>query len=294
MSSQLTVNIFKQAAERFTAAEAEAIKDWRLPCNCPAPGERSNCQNCPYFRELVQRIQEKLHPTPTEVFPIMLPPEINPPYPLEVRQQCLELYGQGYSLEKIQQLTGVANRQTLRRWIRKAGKLKEASDYSMAERQRYVNLYVEGMSPQQIEDVTGTSADLIREWTRQAGVSRPRTSYSDEQKEQALALYKEGRDVKEIEVLTGVYAKSVQSMAKRANLYRPRRYRGGRSRLHSREVRQSCQKLLQEGKSPPQIEELLGVSADTVRKWKKEWEQTADVVSPLDEPNTPDEASKPG
>ncbi len=100
-------------------------------------------------------------------------------------------------------------------------------------------------------------------------------------------------NVKEIEALTGVCAQSVQSMAKRANLYRPRRYKGGRPRLHSPEVIQSSHQLLQEGKSPPQIEELLGVSADTVRRWKKEWEQTADVVSPLDESNTPDEASKP-
>lgn len=149
-----------------------------------------------------------------------------------------------------------------------------------------MNLYVEGMSPRQIENQTGISADLIRDWTRQAGVSRPRTSYSDEQKQQALALYQEGRDVKEIEALTGVSAKSVHLMAKKANLYRPRRYKGGQPRLHSPEVMQSCQQLLQEGKSPPQIEELLGVSADTVRRWKKEWEQTADGVSPLAQPNT--------
>jgi transposase-like protein len=270
MSSQLTLNIFEQAASRFTAAEAEVLKDWHSPCNCQSPGEMSNCQNCPYFRELVQRIQEKLHSAPAEVFPVLLPPEIHSPYPSEVRQQCLELYGQGYSLEKIQQLTGVTNRQTLRRWIRKAGQLQEASDYSMAEKQRYVNLYVEGMSPSQIESLSGVPADLIRRWIWLAGVSRPRTSYSDEQKQQALALYKEGRDVKEIEALTGVYAQSVRSMAKRANLYRPRRYGGGRPPVHSPEVKQSCLKLLQEGKSPSQIEELLGVSADTVRKWKKE------------------------
>ncbi|HEY9832263.1 MAG TPA: helix-turn-helix domain-containing protein [Stenomitos sp.] len=107
-------------------------------------------------------------------------------------------------------------------------------------------------------------------------------------------MYKQGLDVKEIELLTGIYAKSVQSIAKRANLYRPRKYRGGRPPVHSPEVKQSCQKLLQEGKSPPQIEELLGLNADTVRRWKKQWEQTADVVSPTHEPHTPDEASKPG
>ncbi len=297
MSSQLTVNIFKQAAERFTAAEAEALKDWRSPCNCPAPGEKPNCQNCPYFKELVQLIQEKLHPTPTEVFPIILPPELEQPYPLEVKQQCIDLHTQGYSLEKIQRLTGMTNRKILRCWIRQVGRLKRGTEYSQAERQHYVNLYADGMSPQHIEDVTGTSADLIREWARQAGVSRPRTRYSDEQKQQALALFQEGRDVKEIEALTGVYAKSINSMANRANLsnlHRPRRYGSGGTPVHSLEVKQSCQKLLQEGKSPPQIEELLGVSADTIRKWKKKWEQTADVLSPLDEPNTPDEASKLG
>ncbi|MBD0344438.1 MAG: helix-turn-helix domain-containing protein [Coleofasciculus sp. C3-bin4] len=294
MTSQLTLNIFEQAANRFTAAVAEVFKDWQLPCNCQSPGEKPNCQNCPYFKELVELIQAKLHPAPAQVFPIILPPEIKPPYHEEVKQQCLDLHKRGYPLEKIQRLTGVTNRQTLRRWIRQAGQLQEASSYSMAERQRCVNLYVEGMSPSQIEFLTGVPADLIRRWTGQAGVSRPRTSYSDEQKQQALALYKEGRDVKEIEALTGVYAQSVRSMAKRANLYRPRRYRGGRPPVHSPQVKQSCHKLLQEGKSPPQIEELLGVSADTIRKWKKEWEQTADGVSPVAQPNTPDEANQPG
>ncbi|MBD2124826.1 helix-turn-helix domain-containing protein [Microcoleus sp. ZQ-A2] len=293
MQSRLTINIFEQAVERFTVAEASVLKDWCLPCSCPAPGEESNCEKCPYFRELVKRIQEKLHPAPAEAFPVILPPVIKPPYPSEVRQQCIELYRQQYSLEQIQQLTGVANRQTLRNWIRKAGEFKEAADYSHAERQRYVNLYIEGMSPRQIEASTGVPADLVNEWVNTAGASRPRKYYSDEQKEQALALYKQGLDVKEIELLTGVYARSVQSIAKRANLYRSRKSGGGRPPLHSPEVKQSCQKLLQEGKSPPQIEELLGVSADTVRRWKKQWEITADVVSPKNEPHTPDEASKP-
>jgi hypothetical protein len=76
MNSKLTINIFEQAAERFTASEAEVLQDWCLPCNCPAPGEIANCQNCPYFRELVQRIQENLNSGGAEVFPMMLPPEI--------------------------------------------------------------------------------------------------------------------------------------------------------------------------------------------------------------------------
>jgi transposase-like protein len=271
MSSRLTLNIFEQAASRFTAAEAEVLQDWHSPCNCQSPGEYPNCQNCPYFKELVELIQAKLHPTPAEVFPIILPPEIKPPYHEEVKQQCLDLHERGYPLEKIQGLTGVTNRKTLRRWIRETGGLKTGTEYSPEEKQRCLNLYADGMTPQQIEDTTGVSADVIGDWARQAGVFKARTSYSDEQKQQVQALYKEERTLSEIEALTGVRAASARSMAKRANLHRARRYGGGRPVGHPPEVKQSCQKLLQEGKSPPQIEELLGVSADTVRRWKKEW-----------------------
>lgn len=271
MSSQLTLNIFEQAASRFTAALAEVLKDWHSSCNCPAPGERPDCQNCPYFKELVELIQAKLHPTPAEVFPVMLPPEIKPPYQEEVKQQCLDLHERGYPLEKIQRLTGVANRKTLRRWIRERGGLKTGAEYSPEEKQRYLNLYADGMSPQQIEDLTGVSADLVTDWVKMAGVAKSRRCYSDEQKQRVLSLYLEERELKEIEVLTGVRAASARSIAKRADLHRARRYRGGRPPGHPPEVKQSCQKLLQEGKSPPQIEELLGVSADTVRRWRKEW-----------------------
>jgi transposase-like protein len=294
MSSRLTLNIFEQAASRFTAAEAEVLKDWHLPCNCQSPGERPNCQNCPYFKELVELIQAKLHPEPTKVFPTMLLPEIKPPYQEEVKQQCLDLHERGYPLEKIQGLTGVTNRRTLRHWIRQAGRLKTGNEYSPEEKQRYLNLYADGMSPQQIEDLTGVSADLVSDWVKMAGVAKSRRGYSDEQKQRVLALYEEERELKEIEALTGVRAITAQSIAKRANLHRARRYGGGRPPRHPPEFKKSCQKLLQEGKSPPQIEELLGVSADTVRRWKKEWEHTAQALSPENESNTSDEAGKPG
>lgn len=289
MSSQLTLKIVEQAASRLAPAEAEVNKNWHSPCHCPEPGEHPDCQNCPYFRELVELIQAKLHPTPAEVFPILLPPEIKPPYPLALKQQCLDMHQRGYSLEKIQRLTGVANRKTLRAWIRQNGSLKTGTQYSSEEKQHCLKLYADGITPQQIEDATGVPTDVIGRWTREAGVSKQHTRYSAEQKQQALELYKQERELQEIEALTGVHPASVQSMAHRANLHRPRRYRGGRPPKHPPQVKQLCQKLLQEGKSPPQIEELLCVSADTVRRWKKEWEQTANVVSPENEPNTPNE-----
>ncbi len=291
MSSQLTLKIFEQAASRFAAAEAEVLKDWDLPCHCPAPGEHPDCQNCPYLKELVELIQAKLHPAPAEIFPILLPPEIKPPYPLALKQQCLDLHQRGYPFEKIQRLTGVSNRKTLISLIRQMDGLKTGTQYSPEERQHCLNLYADGMTSQQIEDSTGVPTDVIARWARLAGISKPRTRYSKEQKQRVLELYKEERELQEIEALTGVHAASVQSIAHKANLHRPRKYRGGRPPTHPPQVKQLCQKLLQEGKSFAQIEELLCVSADTVRRWKKEWEQTADVVSPKNESNPLDEAA---
>lgn len=68
MKSKLTINIFEQAVERFTATETEVLKNWRLPCNCPAPGERSNCQNCPYFRELDNAFKKTCIQIPLKFF----------------------------------------------------------------------------------------------------------------------------------------------------------------------------------------------------------------------------------
>lgn len=292
MFSKFTVNTFEQAAQRFTAAEAEALKDWHSFCNCLNPGGELECENCVYFKVLVQLIQEKLHPIPAEIFPVILPPEIKAPYSDEVKQQCVELHTQGYSLERIQSLTGVTNCRLLREWIRQANHLERAVDYTAELRQRCLNLHADGMSASQIEDLTGVPTKIVNDWLKAAGLFKPRLFYSTAQKQQALALYQEGRDLGEIERLTGVSAPSLGSMATRANLNRPKRVKLGRPRIHSAETRQSCQNLLREGKSPVQIEELLGVNASTIHNWKKQWEQAEKVLSPENEPNNPDEGSE--
>jgi len=291
MFSKLTINTFEQATQRFIAAEAEALKDWHPFCNCLNPGGELECENCPYFHVLVQLIQEKLHPIPAEVFPVILPPEIKPPYSDEVKQQCVKLHTQGYSLERIQSLTGVTNCRRLREWIRQANHLDRPVEPTPELRQRCLNLHADGMSASQIEDLTGVPTKTVNDWLKAAGLFKPRLFYSTAQKEQALALYRDGRDVGEIETLTGVSAQSLGSMANRANLTRPKRVRIGRPRIHPPETRQACQNLLREGKSAVQIEELLGVSASTIRNWKKQWVQAEQVLYPENQPNNPDEGS---
>lgn len=271
MVSKITLQLFEKAVSRFTVVEAECLKDWQAPCNCPNPGQTNSCLKCPYFKDLVIQIQNKLHQSPTEVFPVILPPEIQPPYSDEVKQQCLEMYTAGYPIEKIKQLTGVTNRKIIRAWIQAQDSLKEPVSDDPELRQYCVDLYAEGMKPKQIEDLTGVSALKVSEWVRTAGRSRQRKIYSDSQKQQSLALYLEGYRLKEIEKITGVHGELIITWAKRANIRRARLHKVGGIPVHSLEVRESCRKLLEEGKNPPQIEERLGVSADTIRKWRKEW-----------------------
>ncbi len=271
MMSQITLKIFEQAVFRFAAVEAECLEDWSAPCHCPNPGQINSCLGCPYFKDLVEQIQNKLHQSPTKVFPVILVPEVQPPYPNEVKQQCLEMYSAGYSIEKIKQLTGVTNRQIIRRWIEAQDALKETISQEPELRSHCVNLYAEGMTPKEIEDQTGVSAEKISDWVRAAGISRPRKIYSDSQKQDSLALYQQGYRLQEIENITGVHKELIRTWAKRAKIHRARLHKTSGVPVHSLEVRESCRKFLEQGKTPPQIEELLGVSADTIRKWRKKW-----------------------
>ncbi|MBD2358875.1 hypothetical protein H6G41_30480 [Tolypothrix sp. FACHB-123] len=271
MVSKITLQIFEKAVSRFSDVEAECLKDWQAPCNCPNPGQTNSCSKCPYFKDLVLQIQNELHQSPTEVFPVILPPEIQPPYSDEVKQQCLEMYSAGYPIEKIKQLTGVTNRKIIRKWINTQDFLKEPVPNKLELRQYCVNLYAEGMKPKQIEDLTGVSAAKISHWVEAAGISRPRKIYSDTQKQNSLALYQEGYRIKEIENITGVHGELVRTWAKRAKIHRARLYKVGGIPVHSLEVRESCRKLLEQGKNPPQIEELLGINTKTIRKWAKQW-----------------------
>ncbi|MBD0264261.1 MAG: hypothetical protein ICV78_16480 [Tolypothrix sp. Co-bin9] len=271
MVSKRTLNIFDKAVSRFIDVEAECLKNWYAPCKCPIPGQINSCSKCPYFKDFVQQIQNKLHQSPREVFPAILPPEIQPPYSDEIKQQCLEMYTAGYPIEKIKELTGVTNRKTIREWIDTQDYFKEPVLDESELRQYCLNLYAQGMTPKQIEDKIDVSAKQVSHWAKAADISRPRKTYSDSQKQHSLALYQQGYRLKEIENITGVHGELVRTWAKRAKIRRARLPIVGGIPIHSLEVRESCRKLLEQGKNPPQIEELLGISADTIRKWRKQW-----------------------
>lgn len=268
--SQRTFQCFDQAVERFLKAEAEVLQHWKSPCQCELPGGKWECLECVYCRDLIDLIQKQLSSESEEVFPELLPPEIEPPFSEEVQQQCLDLWRNGYTLKKIIWLTGVNNRRLLRKWLTSENLMGGAADYSEAEKQLCIELYLEGKTPSEIEDQTGISGEIISEWVQQAGVSRPKTCYTKEQKESCLSLYLEGKTLPEVEHLTGVPGELVRCWAKLAHLKRPRRRATGRPRVYPPEVREQCKQLLEEGKTPVQVAHVLGVTADAVRRWSKE------------------------
>lgn len=279
--SQSTLKTFQEAVDRFLIAEAEVLKTWQGYCHCPDPGFQLKCQKCPYFIELVLEIQKKLQPEPEKVFPRILPLELEQPYSEELLQQCLELYGQKYSLAQIQRLTGITNRDILRDWLNSNGLLKKSSDYSQAERQPYLALYKEGLTPKQIEDATGVSVELLYDWIRLAGISRGHNSYPQERKEECLSLYVKGFSYWKIEALTGISCATVRYWVKQANLAREPCTKG-RPPKYSPDVKQACLELFAQGKSASQIEEKVNISPPTIRRWSREAERLRQ-----DTPNSP-------
>lgn len=278
MVSKNTLNILANVSQRLAEVESECIKDWHGLCNCPTPGKKLECLDCPYFKELMQDIQSilasKLDCPATKVFPVFVSPEISPPYSVKVQHQCLEMYKAGYSINQIQFLTGVSNRRTLRHWFREAGILKtKTSDYSEEIKEQCVQLYQQGMQPREVEDFIGVSADLVREWAYKLGIARPRKKFSRSQKEQCLKLYKQGKLVQDIEQETEVPSDVIKTWVKRAKIHRAKVYQPVGLPIHSPEVRERCRQLFEQGKTPEQIEELFDINADTIRQWRKEWQR---------------------
>lgn len=270
MSSQQVKNCLENAAERFTKAEKEALQEWDSPCNCPNPGGELECTDCVYCIELIEIIQKKLHPHPESVFPQKVRDPLKAPYSEAVKQQCIKLYKESYSLERISHLIGVLDRGALNNWLKSEGLFKGDRDYSESEKQHCADLYLAGFSPIQIENQTGISADLISNWMRIRGKTKPRTQYSSEQREQSLALYRNGSDLSEIEQTTGVPQGLVRYWAYRARIERSKRFGGGRPRVHPPEIREACRQLLASGASVTQVSQKLGISSATIRQWQKD------------------------
>lgn len=274
------IHRIEQSAATFLSVKAEALKTWRSPCQCSDPGTQDKCLSCPAFRFLAQQIQVLLYTEPASVAPVVLPPECSPPYSDTLKQQCCELFSCSYSVEEIQWMTGIRSIGEIRKWLRKAGLVGGAEAYSAEDKAQCLQLYESGLAPRQIEAQTGVSADVIRQWVGKAGLSRTRPQYLDLEKQICLALYHEGSSFKTIESNTGISASVVSRWVKEAGVKRERIFGSGRPKVYSPEFRQQCLDLLSQGKTPAQVGEKMQVSADTVRRWRKESLQQRSVPQP--------------
>lgn len=272
MTGQLIYQV-QQAADTFLQVKAEALKTWQSPCQCSDPGTQDSCLRCPAFRALVQKMQAMLAPDPEAVIPSLLPPDQPQTDSDLVRQQCCDLYACGYTLHQVQWMTGATNLREIRDWLREAGLMSGARAHSPETKAQCLQLYQSGLELYQIEEQTGISAEVLSFWVRQAGMGRSnglQQHYSDTTKRQCCDLYLQGNSYKTIESITAISAFLVEKWIKEAGIQRERIFGGGRPKVYSPEFRQQCLDLLEQGNTPPQIEIMLGVSADTVRRWKKE------------------------
>ncbi len=269
MSQKIAKSCLENAVKRFEEANSSELKKWKGYCGCSIPGREIKCHHCPYFLEYLQTLQKNLESNSEKNFAIKLVPNLSPPYSSEIREQCVGMFVNGYSLTKIKALTGVNNLQHIRVWLIEEGLMKKRREYSTQEKEHCIELYLEGMTPVEVEEVTLIPADFISEWVGDAGASRPKTSYSDTQKELALSMYHEGKSYAEIEEATGISKEMVHHYTRKAKVRRKHKKKGGRPSTYSEEFKQTCLSLLEEGKTTSQVEELMGVSRGTVRKWQK-------------------------
>jgi hypothetical protein len=276
MSSQLSLQQFQRAADRFLKAKAKVLATWATPCQCTLPGTFVACQNCPYFKVYVLRLQAQLDIPANIKLPAVTNPKIKAPYSKEVRQQCLELFRLGCSIGEIQHLTGVTNRRTLQKWLHAEGLFLTVDKLSPKIRQQCLDLYSDGLSVKEIEDLMRVGGDVISSLVSREGMSKPKVNYSKQQRQESLDLYNQGWGIQEIENKTQVYRETVRAWAKSEGFHRERQSGGGRPRIYDQAFRDDCLRLVEEGWTIAQVELEKGAAGDTIRRWKKEAEQSTD------------------
>lgn len=265
------IHYVQQAADQYLKVKAESIKTWRSPCHCINPGAQEACSQCPAFRALVQQIQIQLNSEGLDSIPALLPPELPQNDTETLQQHCRELYSCGYSLEQIQWMTGITNYRKMRRWLRAMGLMggTTGKEYPVEMKETCLQLYQAGAVPRQIEAQLGIPADVIIYWVGNAGLSRPKRHYTEAERQRCIELYQQGNSCETVESMTGVSTSAVKKWIKEAGIKRERIFGGGRPKTFSLEFRQQCMQLLLEGKTSTQVGMMMGVSADTIRRWRK-------------------------
>lgn len=262
----------QQSAEKFLKVKAEALKSWRSPCHCPDPGTQEECLQCPAFRVLVQQIQTKLSDDGLAAIPTLLPPDLSQDDTEELQQQCRDLYTYGYSIQQICWMTGITSNQKIRRWLRAAGLIggTTGKEYSLEMRERCVQLYHSGAALRHIEAQLGVPADVVQYWVRIAKLTRPRRHYTEAERQKCVELYQQGYSYRTVESMTGVSIYAIGCWIKELGIKREKSSSKVEPKVFSPEFRQQCMRLLKEGKTPTQVGVLMSVTADTVRKWRKQ------------------------
>jgi transposase-like protein len=263
--TKLLLNEFLRAAERFVEAEAQAIQDWQNACDCPAPGKRIECRECPCYKKLGLLTQQKLDCEPEKVFAAIVPLEPSDPYSDSVKQQCLKMFTAGYSLQDIQYLNGIPYRQKMTDWFREVGLAQRSAQYPESVKQKCLQLYAKRWTLRQIEEETGVPADTIADWGYQSNLSRDR-KYPEELKQHCLDRYLEGKTSNEIHLETGIPAVTISMWIWKADISRSQK-------RYSEAEKRDCLALYESGKSLKEIEAITGIKYATIGSWvrKENW-----------------------
>ena len=274
MVNQSTIAQIHNTGEKYITVYENLVRDfWQNHCGCPEPGLQAKCQTCPLAIEFIQKIQSIIDPDSQLGMTEISPPQLSPPYSESVKQRCVEMYQLGYSLTQITQFTGLESVVELRHWLRDSGIYKSAKDYSKKQKQQCLDLYLQGKTPLEIEERMRISGFVISSWIHSSGIpTRPKEAcYSNEQQNLALSMYIEGKSYSKIKSATGISSYRVNKLVKQKKVKRKRQPSSGRPAVYSSKVKQTCLDLLAEGKTPMQIEQLMGVSDRSIRQWQKDY-----------------------
>ncbi len=257
--TKLLLSKFLGAAERFIGAEAQAIQDWQNACDCPAPGQRIECRECPCYKKLGLLTQQKLDSEPEKVFAAIVPLEPSDPYSDSVKQQCLKMFTAGYSLQDIQHLNGIPYRQKMTDWFREVGLAPRSAQYPESVKQKCLQLYAERWTVRQIENETGVPADTISDWTYQSNLSRA-CKYPEELKKRCIDSYLEGKTCNKIHSETGIPTVTIELWIWKEGISR-------RQKRYSEAEKRDCLALYESGKSLKEIEAITGIKYATIGSW---------------------------
>lgn len=268
MSYQPIIKLVAQASKKYAHSLQQVQQSWQGICECQEPGLQLKCHDCPYYLEWLSKLQAQLDSNAKYPLPVATPK--SEPWADGLKEICCQMFTHHYSCDQICQLTGIKERGVVSNWLQEAGLLRDINACSPSEQKFCLQLYSEGKTTGEISEIMKVTTKSLTKFANKQGVLRGKRKYLPEQKEKALEMYHEDAPFAEIESITGVPKNIVCDWAKRAKVKRKHRTNQGRKPLYSPEFKQQCFDLLASGKKPSQVGEIMGVSPDTIVKWRKQ------------------------